>query len=52
MDYKQYELSLVYKNPANIPIILSYPILTINNGFSVLVWSNEVEEFYVQGTSE
>ena len=54
MDYKEYELSLTYIKPANMPITLNYPTITIDNHFSVLAWRDQIEidEFKLEETKE
>ena len=54
MDYKEYELSFGYLKPANMPITLNYPTITIDNHFSVLAWRDQIEidEFKLEETKE
>ena len=51
MNYTEYNLSLEYDQPAGIPINLTYPKITIDDGGSILAfWRDhtEIEEFHLE----
>lgn len=51
MNYTEYNLSLEYDQPAGIPIRLTYPKITIDDGGSILAfWRDhtEIEEFQLE----
>uniref|UniRef100_A6VUL4 Peptidoglycan-binding LysM n=1 Tax=Marinomonas sp. (strain MWYL1) TaxID=400668 RepID=A6VUL4_MARMS len=51
MNYTEYNLSLEYDQPAGIPISLTYPKITIDDGGSILTfWRDhtEIEEFHLE----
>jgi len=43
MNYHRYNMALQYKHPAGIPITLDYPDITIDDGFSFMLWRHHTE---------